>query len=290
MTYLTIRTISHGMRVLVLLSMQITIEPTDHGVRLPESIANEVLGALTDVFPDIIVTPGRWCDDAWRMTKKFPGPVMGDTTFGDIKTVSGGTGGIPSDTWDPRRFGGLFRMLQIANEGNGHLAAHYSDRFERISGTLEASWETAWMYGLIKIGSGVTHDGYVSSLEGVGIDLAFVAPMDGEAAFKNYTRLTIGQLRGWAVNIAIEKSGVAIPSYCLGVCTLGLTEARFLWFALLEGLLHYEFEGIIHGVGISIPDASDDIRITKGDSKGATMADTDAVVVTESRSKRSRSS
>ena len=86
------------------------------------------------------------------------------------------------------------------------------------------------MYGLIKIGSGVTQDGCILNLEGVGVDLAHVAPMDGIATFKNHTWLTIGQLRGWAVNIAIEKSGVAIPSYCLGVCTLGLTEARFLWF------------------------------------------------------------
>ena len=64
MTNLTLCAVSHGMRVLVFLLTQITIEPTDHGMRLPESIANEVLGALTDVFPDIIVTPGRWCDDA----------------------------------------------------------------------------------------------------------------------------------------------------------------------------------------------------------------------------------
>ena len=142
-------------------------------------------------------------------------------------------------------------MLHIANEGNGHLAAHYSCRFDRLSNALEASWETEWTHGLIKIGSGVTQDGYVSNLEGVGVDLAHVAPMDGIATFKNYTRLTIGQLRGGAVNIAIEKSGVAIPSHCLGVCNLGLTEAHFLWFALLEGLLHYKFEGVIDNVGIA---------------------------------------
>ena len=223
------------------------------------------------------------------MKKKFPGPAMGDASFGDVPTEPGAAG-VPSDKWDPRRFGGLFRMLHIANKGNGHLAAHHLDRFDQLSDTLEASWETAWTCGLIEIGSGMTQDGCVLNLEGVGVDLAHVAPMDGIATFKNCTWLTVGQLCGWAVNVAIEKSGVAIPSHCLGVCTLGLTEARFLWFALLEGLLHYKFEGIIHGVGISIPDASDDIRITKGGSEGATMADTEAVVVTESCSKRSHSS
>ena len=281
--------ITHVVRRFFFTLLQVVLEPTDHGVRLPVSIEREVLDALAEALSGIIVSPGRWTDDAWKMAKSFPGPAIGDVTFGEVATRVGG-GGLPSDTFDPRRFGGLFRMLVLANEGNGHLASHYSDRFDHLENTVGASWMLAWAHGLIKIGGGVTHEGFVTNLENVRIDLVFVAPVDGPATLKNYARLTIEQLRGWAVNIAIEKSGLAVPSFCLDVCKFGLTEARFLWFALLEGLLHYEFEGIIDGVGITLPDASEDVAAAKLAAEGAVAADPSGAVVAEPRSKRSRRS